>query len=230
MQQQRIKFTSAQRTSGSPGSYRIDLREVMEAGTYRLNEVFVCNSYYNVNATNNVVYWNETSGNKSTIIVPGIYSSTSLATAVAAAITVGTTTGSVFTGSYSAVTGKMAFVAAPATPFTFLATVLNSIGPLIGFNGTEISPSAGGALQANVSPILSLNLLIGSAAEVRDAKGQSYSYVVPVDKPVGSYIRYNSKVNYDQLAVLPRASSLLIQVVDDNSVAVPLLLDWYFIL
>jgi hypothetical protein len=225
---QRIKISSAQRATGSPGSYRIDLREVLEAGTYRLNEVFVCNSYYNVTSSNNTIYWEDTPGNTlSQTITPGIYTASQLAAAVATAITAHTATGSVFTGDYSAMTGKMSFTAAPVVvwSFTFDVDTANSIGSLIGFNGSEADPSAGGALQANVAPLLSFNINIGSATEVRDAKSNAYTYVIPVSEGPGSFILWNAKANYDQVAQLPRAMSLTIQVVDDDTNVIPLLLD-----
>ena len=229
---QRIKISSAQRTYGTPYNFKIDLREPLEAGKYRLNEVYFCNSYYNVTATNNVIYWNEPTGlgDTSTTVTPGIYSTSALVTAIGTVMTTRTTTGSTFTGSYSAITGKISITATPTTAFTFLTTSLNSILPLIGFNGTEVDPSLGGALQANVNPTISMNIMIGYSTAVRDAKSNGYTYVVPIDNAVGAYVLYDAKAKYDQIAELARTMTLSVNVVDDNSLSIPLLLDWYLIL
>jgi hypothetical protein len=229
---QRIKISSAQRLTGTPGDFRIDFREVVEGGRYRLNEAFICNSYYNVNATNNVLYWTEAGTALTTTVPAGIYSATTLATAVGAAMTTATLSGATFTATYSSTTGKMSVSAAPVVAFTFTfnVNILNSIGPLIGFNGTESNPSAGGALQVNVNPTLSFNLLLAGASEIRDCKSNAYTFIIPIDKAVGAFVLYNSKVNYDQTAELPRSMSMTVRVLDDNGVVIPLLLDWYFVI
>jgi len=231
-----VKLSSSQRATGSTGigNFRLDLTSSPLDGKYKLAELFIANSYYNVNATNNVLYWTESGGStpvQSTTVPVGCYSARTLATAVATAMNAVTTTLSTFTGTYSSITHKMSFTSSPSTPlvFTFDTHTTNSIGALIGFVGSE-DPASGGAAVANPLPLLSFNIQIGGSTEIHDSKGSGFTFVIPINCNPGAYILYNPSPGYIQTAMIPRASVLNIRVVDDTNTTIALLNDWYMVL
>lgn len=234
MNMKRVKLSSAQRATGSTsiGDFRLALSEPLD-GRYKLVELFLCNSAYNIDATNNVIYWNESggSGDLSATVTPGYYSAPSLATAVAAAMTTATGTGSVFTGAYSGATGKIAFTSTPSTPlvFSFDVHTTNSIGAYIGYVGGE-DPALGGTLVANVAPLLSYNIQVNGVAAVVESKGNGFSFVIPANANSLEYILYHPHPSYVQQIIVPRASTVGIRVVNDAGTTITLLSDWYMIL
>src|SRR6185312_9625857 len=226
----RIKLASSQRTvsTDSRGNFKIALQTPIE-GKYRLVTALITNSAYNVTTSNNTVAWTESkgSGNVTATITTGFYTPTTLASAVAAAMTAGTGTGSTFTGTYSTLTGKISFTSSPSTTLVFRANTINLIGPLMGYDGTETDPSLGGNNIANVQPLLSWNISINNTPNCTNNTGNTWTYTVPMLANLGDSYLYTPAPGYFQDVTFTRASVLTIQVTDDSSNIINLLSDWY---
>ena len=240
--QKRFKVSSAQRTTSgtaSPANFRVDIRGEPLHGVYRLAEAYVCNSAYNVNSTNNAISWQESSASLSTTITPGYYSIQTFCSAIATAMTTASASGGsslIYTLTSSSVTGlvTISYIGSVSTVnYQFGTYPANSLGPLIGFAATDTGAVTGaqtGTLQANVNPLLALNIQVNSAVSTIDCKSNQYAFVIPITEDIGNFFFYSATACNQQAILLDRCTALNIRAVDDSSNLVGLLLDWYFTL
>lgn len=94
---------------------------------------------YNINSTNNVIYFNETGPLLSTTITPGNYSASILASTIASTLTTASPNLYTYTSSISNLTYKMTITSTGNFSLLFGSNILNSIGPFIGYTIDTIS-------------------------------------------------------------------------------------------
>src|SRR4051812_8890040 len=85
-------------------SFQLNLRENL-LNRYKICSVSFTNVVYNITTSNNTFYYSQASVNNTATLTPGYYDITSIGSALVAALTASSPTGT-FTSSYSVVTGR----------------------------------------------------------------------------------------------------------------------------
>src|SRR5205823_1335715 len=80
-------------------------------GKYLLSYLTIPNSVYNVNSTNNIIYFRENSTDKTATITSGYYNSSSITTAIKTAMDTASAAYNTFTITFSSVTGGLTVTA-----------------------------------------------------------------------------------------------------------------------
>ncbi|MDR3478841.1 MAG: hypothetical protein P4M14_12525 [Gammaproteobacteria bacterium] len=168
------------RATTSPSDCVIPSNEVL-SGTYSLKSITLPVTYYNVNNTNNTIYWTDTGGACTCQIPIGFYNTYStFASAVATAMTangVGTVT-----CTASSLTNCLTVANTVAFQFTFGTNTRNSAATLMGFNGdspTSVATQVASTL-IDLATALSYNFLISEAVNgIKVIGGQQFTFSTP---------------------------------------------------
>jgi len=140
-----LNINSADRTTGTPGNFIVDLRTDLNTpnnyDSIVLISAAIPKSYYTFSSSNNTMVLIEGGVNTTVTITPGNYDGVYLATYLGTIMTTASTIGATYTVSLSLITGKLTFTTTSAT-----ATSLNFVGKLsayvLGFDDSTYSFSA----------------------------------------------------------------------------------------
>jgi hypothetical protein len=231
-----IKITSVSRTSGTFYNYTLTLNKKI-VGRYFLKQVFIPNTAFNINATNNCIYFSEASSVITATITPGFYTSTTLPTAVATAMNAATTNITTYTATINTYTGVMTINGSGAFRMMF-GTRTNSAAEVLGFdreNSSSIGTFSSGLYGVNLNTLTSYNIrIVDSVGTIYNSTftndGYRYAFIVPITTNSMEVQMYESG-NFRQYIDIPTPrDTFTISVVDDQLNLVQLQNNWSFVL
>ena len=150
------------------------------------------NSIYNVNSTNNVIYWTSGfSGALSATVPPGHYSGATLAATMEPLMETADGGGIDYSVTYDSTTAKFTITSVAVISMTFGTNTVNSISEVIGFYNVD---TVSGNLQGS-GKVVSLGLPLSIGIAVDDVHTRGYwtadqkhgSIYVPIATDFGSY-------------------------------------------
>jgi hypothetical protein len=185
-------------------------------GKYRLEKVRITYSMYNINSINNLIYLTDTGGAHIITIPPGYYTPSTLATAIATAMTNGGS--QAYTCVINSGSNTLTITAAGNFSFTFKTNTATSLANVMGFGNvnTSSATSQTGTYPVNVDTYDSFNILIGSSQPIRDVNGGISTFNIPINAIPQQVIFYEPQVNY-QYASFQNSTSNIKVVVNDSS-------------
>lgn len=231
-----IKIDSALRTNPlttMPSDCTIPSTQGLKAGCYQLKSCYLPVSYYNVGATNNVIYFTDTTGAHVATITTGQYTLANVLPAIVTAINaVGNGTATVTVNS---LTSRITIAYTELFSLTFGTNTTNSAATMMGFanSNTASATSHTGTMIANMSTLKSYNFQISNCTPyVTTMNGNSYTFVIPALSLTPNILYYEPPIQFPITIHLEHAtSSLKVAIYDDNHQIVNnMSADWFFML
>lgn len=208
-----FKLHSAFRTSYSTSSSDFFLKLPLTiSGNWSLQSAIIPNSSYNVNITNNVIYWYDTES-RNAQIVTGFYTSSTISSAVQTCLnSVGPGD---YTVTYSAISGKLTITKGASTFYQEFTFTDNTSAKLLGFTNLDGSAATSqvSAHPINLAPVLSFNITINNETNIIQGSNSSCSFVVNNTIDSGDIVFYEPKTTYQEINLDP-TSLLHIQIHD----------------
>lgn len=173
-------------TTNNVATYNCSNAGNIEKGTYELLKFHTVNGVYNVDLTNNEIYWDEGAAELGPVIIPSGYYATPAALAAAAKIVMDIASGTTFTIVYVPLTNGFLFTPA-AGNFKFNWGT-NRTQPIaatqFGFRRIDgvLAASHASTLSANLDPHpgILVQLDQDSSNNVTLLDGTSYSFYIPL--------------------------------------------------
>lgn len=231
-----IKIDSALRTNPLttlPSDCTILSKDGLRAGRYQLKSCFLPITYYNVGATNNVIYFTDTTGAHVATITTGQYTLATVLPAIVTAINaVGNGTATVTVNS---LTSRITIAYTELFSLTFGTNTANSAATMMGFanSNTASATSQTGTMIANMSTLKSYNFQISDCSPgVHTMNGNSYTFVIPALSLTPSIEYYEPPVQFPITIQLEKStSSLKFAIYDDNHEIINnMSADWFMML
>lgn len=188
-------------------------------GEYDLRCLLLTNTFYNVDSTNNKIYFNENSSNKTATITPGYYTVSTITTAVKSALDTASGGYNTFTVSIDSATKKMTFSASNNFSFVFTSelTPYNTAHDIlgIGYRNTTAATSYTATNIVNLGDPMSVYINIDAADnQFMSASNDVFGCIfVPLVKVYGEVIEIN-QLNYPQTIKIKHTNRLRIQIRD----------------
>jgi hypothetical protein len=226
-----VKLESSGRVTGTTYDFTLQLTNPL-SGRYRLKSIYINNSYYNINTSNNKIYFFENGTAKTATVTPGFYNSTNICAAIDAGMTTASGGFAGFASSFSAITALITIASTQLFSMKMGTNTDSSIGPSIGFvNDTSAATSATGSSIINLQSTLAFNIVINDQYNISDLTGNcAATFIVPVAANSLNYAVYEPRANFEQSFVVESANQLKVRVFDDRNQLVPLTTDWFMIL
>lgn len=226
-----ILIRSKDRTSGDPHNFAIEFKADNLDGKYVVKNVSLPNSFYNVNSSNNVVYFYETGASTSATIPVGNYTASSLATQLKTSMdAVSTVT---YTITYSNISGKFTFVSSGNSNFEWGSNTANSARYLLGFNEEDTSPTTSqestNVINLSPYPHIGIDIQEDSHPNYITAERAHSSIIVPLSVSFGSY-QVLPMDDFRQIVSLPRTRTLNIRLIHNGSIVLNNSVDWEMLL
>ena len=216
-----LQISSKYRTdqNDDPGSCYITMPMKLREGRYKLAYALMPNTFYTVDATNNLVYLDGV-----VLEVPtGFYNTDTFPIAFKAVLD--SAGGQTYTVTLSNLTNKLTISA--VADFTLDFTQDHTCYALVGFK-RELVTSVGGSVQCpnmiNLSPIHTINVSIDSVASISQRNLQGTTFIIPVPAGSLSYINYISTSGFEQVMEL-HENKRVIRCVLRNDLNEPLVLN-----
>jgi hypothetical protein len=115
----------------------------MIEGKHRLAWITIPNTIYNVNSTNNTIYWNEGAATITSTLPVGNYSLTSLPIAIKTVLDADTALARTYTVVVGSTTNKLTFTPSAGTMgFNFGTNTTDSAAKVLGFNDVNVTAAA----------------------------------------------------------------------------------------
>ena len=231
-----IKLDSAQRinfNTTTAASFTLKGTNMVVQGRYDLKSIIIPITFYNVSASNNAIYFNDTTGNHRAVIPEGFYTAATYITAIGAAMT-SAGSGSTYTAFRDTVSLCLKVVSSNnAFCFTFGSNTLNSAAIMMGY--AQADTLAAYLLTAsnivNISQTRSFNISINNYSNINGLNGNGYTFVIPVTGTTPSLMSYEPTQWFNQSFVVDSPTQTLdIAVYDDNHVLLNCFSDFYMIL
>ena len=231
-----LKINSAYRTSGESHDFRIDLPTHIRGSSLKLSQVFILNTFYNVNKNNDKFFFNLNGGYTRTAIVPvGNYNSTTFPTAFQTALNVAIFSEGVFSVVLNDLSNKLEITCSVPFQVKMGDNPEKSLRDIVGFRSDgfiALSHTAEGIL--NLSPIMSFNISVNNIPVIEQAGGNQYAttFSVPVSEGFKNIIEFSPDTHFPQVLELPNTvRTLRITVRDDDYNLLDLNgSNWYMIL
>jgi hypothetical protein len=226
-----VKLKSSNRVTGNAYNFIVNAVNPL-SGRYLLKCAYINSSFYNVNSTNNIIYFTENSTAKQATLTAGFYTSANIAAALASALTSASGGFAGYTVTYSSITGKLIIGSTQNFSFTFATNTTNSLGPLIGYNtDTALSTSATADSLLNLTPTLAFHIEINNYINIRDLSTYTgTTFIVPLTVNSSNYITYEPAVGFEQVVAFQDVNQFRVRVLDDSNMPIQLQSDWYMIL
>ena len=201
-----------------PNNCVIPCQDVLH-GRYRLQHLMLPVTYFNVSATNNKVYFSDTTGAHVATLTPGYYNAfSSLATEVATQMT--SAGNGTVTCAVSSSTNLLTVSNTENFSFTFGTHIANSAAVLMGFIGNSAADATSqvAVRTMNLSELLYINFSISEAASdgVRSTDGHSYTFSVPAAATVPNLYLYEPSEQNPVILNLNSTRSLTVRIYDDH--------------
>jgi hypothetical protein len=186
-----IVLSSKDKSSGSNQEGTIQLVNQNLSGKYKLKQVVIDNFIYGINDTNNKIYFEDNSVDKTATITNGTYTATQLATELKTQMdTVGFET---YTITFNVNTLKYLFSATGNFRMRFGSFTTNSARLLLGFNETDtaLNTSVSSDNPVNLSPYDVIYFDIASSMNLKISNNTQSSFYISVNSAFGNIIRQN---------------------------------------
>lgn len=230
-----VLIRSKDRLSGTSSNFRLNSYYPIH-GQYRVHNVQIPRTNYNVNSNNNRIYFIDADAvNYTGIITPGSYTSSTLTSAIVSAMEA--VSSQTYTVTFSATTGKLTITPGAGTISMLFSTfTTNSARFLLGFNEENTTP--GSSITSTNSVDLafpsSVSIYINESLDTNycifKETGSEYSVYVPFIQSYGSYTDLNSN-DIQQKIKLRTTKSLNIRILDHDNNEVDLNgVNWEFLL
>lgn len=204
-----IVLNSSDRSTGTNVDGRIDIPNNRKLnGTYKASNFIMSNSLYNVNSTNNKIYFTESSTDYTATLLNGSYSASELPAQIKTSMeAVGSET---YTIVYNYNTNKIEWSATGNFGFTFLTNTSNSAYKLLGINNTADDSEATSRTSDNAIDLTPNKIIYLSIPEANNkltlSNGQQSSIYISQSSNFGDIIRadlstddielsFNNKIN-----------------------------------
>lgn len=202
-------------------------------GRYSLAYAYIPVTFYNVNSSNNVLYFTDTAS-RTAVITVGFYDSVSIVIAVAAAMNAASPSTIYAVGSKNSAT-KCVTIASNTNPFVLnLSNTVNSIAPLLGFASVQDTVSSTGVISdtmANLAQIKTFNISINGLSTVASLSGSTtYSFVIPITTATPSILTYEPNTFIQCINFERPTRDIKLTVYDDNNNIIQLQEDFFIIL
>jgi predicted enzyme related to lactoylglutathione lyase len=217
-----VVITSADRTNQTEDASNCTLTfaRVIQ-GDYYIKSLNITNTFYNVDETNNVIYFYENSTAKTANIPNGFYSASTLATAAANALTTASAGFNTYSCSYNDTTKKYTFTASNTFYFNWSADNNNNGAyEQLGFNKQTNTTSGTSVSSVNV---INLSNPLGVFFNVSDCNSNiqlSNGYAsgvvyVPINVSYGSIARLEL-FNYATILKFNSVQNIRVRIIDNK--------------
>ena len=223
---------SRQKTGGSTVSSAVynlaALGSPVEAGTYEMLAYNSRNNVYNVDAGNNLIFFDEGAAELGPVTIPSGYYTTEAALAAAIKIVMDIPSATTYTITFDALTNLFTFTPAAGTFAFNWAT--NSAQPqanlLLGFNEVD---GVLGATQTSTRGVdldphsqLIINIVEEGSKNVTLVNGQEFSLLIPLDVPYGAELDSLKQQTFDQtIQFASPMNQLNVSLFTEDGVALP---------
>jgi len=234
-----IKLSSADRVNSTDTSSDFYLKSPYFEfkGLFSLQECYICNSFWNINASNSAINWVSNATPSSGQIPNGFYNNTTLAAAVANLLA--TDGFQAYTATVNSITNAITITANAGFTLRFSLNSTTNAASLLGFTpGTDTASATSqtGTNSVNLSPVLSFNILIDGNPSIQSASASSAatSFCVPVLANSLGWFLYQPglyKSNPQTVFFSQGPKTLHIRVTDEKGFLLNLNnLNWYMLL
>ncbi len=228
---------STLRSSGTlqSGNYNFINSGTIGPGTYELLSFQMADNLYNVDTTNQDIFWDEGAGDLTAAIPVGSYTSATLA--VAMKIVMDVASGSTFTITHAADTGLYTFAIAAGTfRFKYLTNLTDVATLITGFDALDGVLAASQVSDNPIDLTLHKNILIDiaqdSSQNVTLLTGFEASFTVPIGNAAfGELLGFEKAEGYAQQIILAaNMNSLDISLFDGSGNALTNVANWKLLL
>lgn len=187
----------------------------LPAGRYLIRSFLLANTFYNVDSTNNIIYFNENSTNKTATITAGYYTSSTFPAAVKTAMDTASGGYNTFTVTLDSATKKVTIAAGNAFSFKFATNLNTGLGAqdLIGVGPLDTSAVTSYTCTRvmNLADPMAVLVQIDPVSDnIRSMYGSASGCIyIPIVKPWGDIVEINDTTEYPQSITLPNQTSKL---------------------
>jgi hypothetical protein len=204
------------------------------SGLYQLKSVMLPITNYNINSTNNSIYFNESNSSLKTCIIPeGFYSSFSdVATALQTSMnSSGTGT---YTCTVSSLTNKLTISSTVDFKLLFGSNTVNSASTVLGFVGDSSSSltSQTGDHIMNISINTNYNFVIeNTSSSITTLDGKTFSFSIPALSSTPNMVYWQVPLEMPIFIRFDGTRNINVKIVDDDMKIIQNLnSDWYIVL
>ena len=234
---QYVKIDSSNRlnraTTGSGQFYIPSMPQSLEKGLYKLKQVYIPNSSFNITTFNNRIPFFEAGVDKVGVLTPGFYTQSDLIAAIAASMTAASGIGT-YTVSLNVIPYRIVIASTVAFQLKFGSDLVNTASGVIGFVNTDTALSTVHTATnvSNLADPLSYNIVIrGASSSFRNVNGNSFSFSIPITDNSFGITMYEPSAHFPQMIEFSSlVQTLDISVVDDKNNVIQLSTDWYMVL
>lgn len=224
-----VLVRSIDRTANSSSSsdFTVNLPQAVE-GIYIISNILFPNTIYCFESgVNDKIYFYENSTSKTATIAPGVYTSSSVLSAIKTAMDTASSGHNSYTVSYSSTTRKLSFSASNAFYFEFSASTGDNCARQLGFADDTDTASGTSITAPNVIDLVgahSLLMRIDQAYEALESTGDSNHATVwiPISASFGTYQQAVSLQHNIQKITLGRTKHLKIKIFNSKNQAISL--------
>jgi hypothetical protein len=230
-----IKLDSGKRINRSttgPGEFILPLLTPL-SGAYLLKQIVIPLSFFNVNQTNNLIYFYENGTAKTAELEPGYYDDATLLVQLKDALDYASGGFSTFTITRSQLPLRIMLSSTNNFQLTFGSNTVNSAAEILGFSpiDTQSFTFHMAANISNLSTLRSFSISVNNENGFSDSIGNACTFVIPILGISNSIQIYEPSLHYQQrITFNSSTTNLIIKVCDDNNATVSLFADWYMIL
>lgn len=223
-----IKIDSLDRTSGTYSNFTIQSYFVLN-GTWRLAQIYIPNSFYNISTTNNQLVLLDNGSTKAITLPSGFWTADNIPTSLASALNTASNGYNTYTVTIDSLTTQLHISASNAFQIQF-SGVSNTCATMFGFvdqTNTATATTITSPNPINLSPTKSYNIRINSnnANILKISSGQLYSlHIPPAINSTGLQV-YEAQT-FMQYVNFQNTNQVTVGVYDDNDVLIPLQSDW----
>lgn len=211
-----FKISSTYRSTGTSSNFTVSTGATSANGLYSLFEAYIPNTFYNINSTNNQVYFND-GVDRIALLSPGSYQSfPDLITELQLQMNAVST--NTYTVEYQNLTKFLKITGTGNFYFTWKTNTTNSARVILGFSPLDGTASLvqTGDLIANLSIITSFNITVNGVGNIYLGNNTSTTFSIPIDVISGAIVHYKAN-NNKQLMTFDRiVTSFTVSIRDDN--------------
>jgi hypothetical protein len=229
-----IRIDSAARDNPlvtSPSQCRIRSSNHIFRGRYGLKLAYIPVTYYSVTATNQMIYFTDSTPCAATLAA-GFYDSSTILVALTTAMNA-VSTSATYTVTKSTITRNILVTASTGTFAFNFGNTLNSGAALIGFPPVDTARASSQLAPSicNLAQIRSFNININNIPGMMDLSSRgNYTFMIPVSVNQLSILVYEPYTFFQSITFDTPTRDLTITIYDDNHNIITLQDDFFIIL
>lgn len=218
---------SRSKSSGtnSVAQYNMIAAGTVPAGTYELLSFSSVNQLYNVDSSNQNIWWDEGAADLTAVLTAGNYTAATLATEIK--VVMDPVSASTFTVVHDAAAGLFTITIAAGTyRFKFATNTTNTASSVMGYSGDGVLAAAQVSDRViNLSLHSKLLVLVNEdgTRNVTTLDGSEFSFYVPLKQGYQDDIDVTKTDIFAQTISLPSSNILNVSLFTEDGVAVPVL-------